>query len=217
MGTKIIKVGNAWSIVPWGVSPYGYQPFDLVSGGDACYLVENFDDPADPSTGDWEIGVAPVAYVTDHYELQRSDGGASVLESSNGGALVSFSTGTVRCHNIFPAHELGFLAAANDLSDVTTVATARANLELGDVALADTGSGNGLNADTLDGYHGSQYWRRATSETITGNHVHAGDLALNGDNIFTGLNNYGTVGPPLKSGATGRFVIPAGANLWATT
>jgi hypothetical protein len=210
MGTKWeppITPSGPWTLVEWGVAPYGYEPFDTLTGNSVCYLAENFDDPADPSSGDWEIGVAPIAYDTDHYELQRSDVGAQILESSNSGAAVNFSSGDIRVHNIFPAHELGYMEGSNNLSDVSSVASSRTNLELGDVAVADTGTGNGLNADTLDGYHGSQYWRRAQDETISGNHTHSGDLSLSGDNDYTGLNRY----------SQGVFVVPAGADLWATS
>jgi len=218
MGSRVRKVGNLWIWEPYGVAPYGYQPFDSLDGLDVCYLAENFDDPDAPTTGSWEIGVAPLDWngTSEKFELVRSDVGAVILESTTGSAI-SFSSGTIRCYNIFPAHELGYLeptdnldedpSPGTDLTMIQSTVTARANLELGDVAVADTGSGNGLNADTLDGYHGNQLWRRATAETITGNHTHTGDLSLSGDNDFTGLNRF----------SQGVFVVPAGADLWATT
>ena len=70
----------------------------------------------------------------------------------------------------------GALLNVNNLSDVSSASSARSNLGLGTAATANTGTGNGLDADLLDGQEGSYY--TGYTDTAIANLVDSSPAAL---------------------------------------
>ena len=183
-------------------APYGFQTFVGAGGAtkQVYYLAEDVDIAA--QTGKWEFGIGT---VTDSAPdtLTRD----TVLASSEGGSAVNWPAGTRNVVSCVPAS--GFMIGANNLSELTNLATARSNLGLGDAAVMDQGAGNGLDADTVDTVQAADIVQLTGNFTITGANTHSGNNTFSGDNSFSGKNNF-------DAAAASRLRLPVGADKWAT-
>jgi hypothetical protein len=194
-----------------GAALFGYTDVlddpRMVDGTTMPYVVEDIDWVTE--AGDWEVGIGTLNDLGGGaWEVQRT----TFIASSTGSAIDwSGSPRQLYLMSVLRGGNVAsFMVGSNNLSEITTPATARTSLNLGDVATHDTGSGNGLDADQLDGVEAAGYLRDAeTGALIDGQKTWSGALSISGDQTWTG--------PQVYDGASGgRMVWPVGANLWAT-
>jgi len=79
----------------------GYQSFAVVGNGNTTYYTISVDGGTD-----WEVGIG--TYTSSGTTLARN----TVLESSNGGALVNFGSGTKQVFVTYPADKAVYLDAS---------------------------------------------------------------------------------------------------------
>lgn len=188
---------------------FGMRKLDEVfsSGDEVFYLIEEFDDEDDPTSGGWELGKGT---FTSPDQLARAD--ADIKFSSNSNNRVDWGAGTRQVKIVHQIDDIGgsdpYMEGANDLSEVVTDATARTNLGLGAASVATEGSGNGLDADKVDGVEAAAILQLAGTQTVTGGKTFSGANTFSGVGTWEGENDYSASG--------GRFIAPVGASLWAT-
>ena len=87
----------------------GYQTFSAAigNGNTTYYTISN------PGTTEWEVGIGTVSAG----QLARS----TILDSSNGGALVNFSAGTKDVFVTYPADKAVYLDSSGNVSPLGTV------------------------------------------------------------------------------------------------
>lgn len=107
----------------------GYQSFAAIGNGNTTYY-------AIVGDGEWEVGIG--TYTSSGTTLSRT----TVLESSNSGSLVSFSSGEKQVFCTFPAERM--------------------------ITVDNDGSGSGLDADLLDGTQLSAITHSGDSVALTG-------------------------------------------------
>lgn len=103
-----------------GGAVLGYQSFSVIGNTNQTYY-----SCADPSTGDWEVGIG--TYSTTGPTLTRD----TVLESSNSGSKVSFAAGSKDIFCTYPAERSVYLDTAGSavtVLDVGTLGTSTANI-----------------------------------------------------------------------------------------
>jgi hypothetical protein len=186
---------------------FGYQSYDDDGATNDIYFYCCEDIDVTSETGQWEFGRGTLSVGTGpggKDELVRTE----ILANSDGTtSAISWPASGVR--NLFSSYPAeGYMIGANNLAEITTPATARSNLGLGDAAVLNEGSGNGLDADTVDTFEGAAFVQKSVAETISGNHTFSGDSTFSGDNSLSGVNTW--------SGA-GRLVLPVGVDLYDTT
>lgn len=182
---------------------FGHRGFveGVGDGVEVYYLVEDFDDEEDPTTGDWEAGKGTITAGTPS-TISRD----TVIGSSNAGSAVNWGAGVKRIKSPFPPGP--YAEGSNNLSELTDATAARSNLGLGTASTHDEGSGNGLDADKVDGLEASAFWEKAVAATLTAAYTFTGALAFDGVNTFSGENDFNS--------GSGRVVFPVGADRWAT-
>lgn len=89
--------------VTLGGAVQGNQTFAIIGNGNTTYYTI-----ADPVTGDWEVGIG--TYSSTGPTLSRN----TVLESSNGNALVNFSSSSKDVFCTYPAEYAAFTNVPND-------------------------------------------------------------------------------------------------------
>ncbi len=153
-------------------------------------------------TGNWEVGYG---VVTDGAPdtLTR----VAILASSNGGAAVNWADGTRDIYSTFL--DSGILVAANNLSDLSSVSSARTNLGLGTAAIKNEGPGNTLDADTVDTVQAVDLVDDTSAQTIAGNKTFTATITMDGNLDIKAILN-------LNAATTGRLVLPVGANRYST-
>jgi hypothetical protein len=184
----------------------GYQSFNtaLTSGNTTYYAI------ADLGGANWEVGIGT---FTSPNQLARN----TILESSGGGSIVNFSSGTQNVFITYPAEKSVNLDASGNL--VFDGTTTTSNLKLGNnldtngqLIIGGNYGGNQLSLPVgfgpfLQGlYEGNVNLRAGAAGSATGGFTLTSDGAL-------GLGtspNYGTAGQILTSGGTGA------AATWAT-
>lgn len=80
----------------------GFQSFAAIGNGNVTYYTI-----AGQGTSEWEVGIG--TYTSSGTTLSRT----TVLSSSNGGSLVSFSTGTKDVFVVYPSERAVYYDAAN--------------------------------------------------------------------------------------------------------
>lgn len=91
-----------------GATPSGFQAFSVVGDGNTTYYAI-----VDPNTGDWEVGLG--TYTLAGTTLSRD----TVLESSNSGSLVNFSSDTKDVFVTYPAEKAVMLDDVQTLTNKT--------------------------------------------------------------------------------------------------
>ena len=120
----------------------GFQAFSVIGDGNVTYYAI-----VDPTAGDWEVGIG--TYTSAGTTLSRD----TVLESSNGGALVSFTGNIKDVFVTYPAEKAVYFDTADAVNidnlklDGNTISSTNTN---GNIVLAPNGSGDvQLDADTV--------------------------------------------------------------------
>ena len=120
----------------------GFQAFSVIGDGNVTYYAI-----VDPTAGDWEVGIG--TYTASGTTLSRD----TVLESSNGGALVSFTGNIKDVFVTYPAEKAVYFDTADAVNidnlklDGNTISSTNTN---GNIVLAPNGSGDvQLDADTV--------------------------------------------------------------------
>lgn len=120
----------------------GFQAFSVIGDGNVTYYAI-----VDPTAGDWEVGIG--TYTSSGTTLSRD----TVLESSNGGALVSFTGNIKDVFVTYPAEKAVYFDTADAVNidnlklDGNTISSTNTN---GNIVLAPNGSGDvQLDADTV--------------------------------------------------------------------
>jgi len=111
----------------------GYQSFNtaLTSGNTTYYAI------ADLGGANWEVGIGT---FTSPNQLARN----TILESSSGGTIVNFSSGTQNVFITYPAEKSVNLDASNNVSALGTVSSGTWN----GTAIVTTYGGTGLTSYT---------------------------------------------------------------------
>ena len=111
----------------------GYQSFNtaLTSGNTTYYAI------ADLGGANWEVGIGT---FTSPNQLARN----TILESSGGGTIVNFSSGTQNVFITYPAEKSVNLDASNNVSPLGTIASGTWNA----TAIVTTYGGTGLTSYT---------------------------------------------------------------------
>jgi hypothetical protein len=111
----------------------GYQSFNtaLTSGNTTYYAI------ADLGGANWEVGIGT---FTSPNQLARN----TILESSGGGTVVNFSSGTQNVFITYPAEKSVNLDASNNVSPLGTIASGTWNA----TAIVTTYGGTGLTSYT---------------------------------------------------------------------
>ena len=111
----------------------GYQSFNtaLTSGNTTYYAI------ADLGGANWEVGIGT---FTSPNQLARN----TILESSGGGSIVNFSSGTQNVFITYPAEQSVNLDASNNVSPLGTIASGVWN----GTAIVTTYGGTGLTSYT---------------------------------------------------------------------
>lgn len=91
--------------VTLGTAALGFQAFSVIGDGNTTYYTIT-----DSTTGDWEVGVG--VYTASGTTLSR----ATVLDSSNGGALVDFVAGAKDVFVVYPAEKAVYQDTAGDVT-----------------------------------------------------------------------------------------------------
>lgn len=183
---------------------FGWQTFladPAISSGDQVYYVASDVDPVN-KTGNWEFGIGTITDGGGGADTLTRD---TILGSSNNNNAVSWGAGTRNIFGTLPAS--GFMLGENNLSELTNLTTARSNLGLGDSATRNEGSGNLLDADTVDGKEASAFVEKAVDATISGSNTFSGDQALSGANTYSEKNSFNS--------GSGRVILPVGTDKWA--
>jgi hypothetical protein len=111
----------------------GYQSFSVIGNGNTTFYTIALD-----SAGEWEVGIG--TYTASGTTLSRD----IVLESSNSGSLVPFSSGTKTVFVTYPAEKSVYFDAAGAVNvdnlslDGNTIASTNTN---GSVTIAPNGTG----------------------------------------------------------------------------
>lgn len=125
-GTGTLTLGGAVA---------GYQSFTVIGNGNTTYYTI-----ADSSTGDWEVGIG--TYTSSGTTLSRD----TVLSSSNGGSLVTFSSNSKNVFVTYPSERSVYLDSAGSYpvqNTFNTLNATTATLTAGTVSTTPS-SGNDL-------------------------------------------------------------------------
>lgn len=120
----------------------GFQSFAAIGDGNTTYYALN-----DPVTGDWEVGIG--TYTSSGTTLSRD----TVLSSSNGGSLVSFSAGTKNVFCTYPSERSVYLDSAGSYpvqNTFNTLNAATATITAGTVSTTPTSGTDIANKSYVD-------------------------------------------------------------------
>jgi hypothetical protein len=88
-----------------GAAASGFQAFSVIGDGNTTYYTIT-----DTVTGDWEVGIG--VYTASGTTLSRD----TVLDSSNGGSLVSFVAGSKDVFVVYPSEKAVYQDTAGDVT-----------------------------------------------------------------------------------------------------
>jgi hypothetical protein len=149
----------------------GFQAFSVIGNGNSTYYTIYHQ-----STGAWEVGIG--TYTSSGNTLSRT----TVLSSSNGGALVSFTTGSKDVFVTYPAGRSVYKDTANTYTVQNAFDTLTANT-------ATLASGTVNSVPTI----GTDIANKAYVDTLsTGLHIHAPVLVASTSNLTATYANGGT-------------------------
>jgi hypothetical protein len=121
-GTGTVTLGGAAN---------GFQAFSVIGDGNTTYYtIVNI------AEGEWEVGVG--TYTASGTTLSRD----TVLESSNSGSLVSFTSGDKDVFVTYPAEKaviggMGFVENANTITQDQTITAGNNAMSAGPLVIAD--------------------------------------------------------------------------------
>ena len=124
-----------------GAAP-GFQSFAAIGNGNTTYYTI-----VDPTTFDWEVGIG--TYTASGTTLSRT----TVLSSSNGGSLVSFTSGSKNVFCTYPSERAVYLDSPGSYpvqSTFNSLTAATATLTSGTVSTAPTNGTDIVNKDYAD-------------------------------------------------------------------
>ncbi len=178
----------------------GFQSFSVIGNGNTTYYAI-----AGQGTNEWEVGIG--TYTASGTTLSRD----IVLESSNAGALVSFSAGAKDVFVTYPAENAVFLGATNTFSANQVISvTDNTNAAL---RITQLGTGNALLVEDSANPDASPFVINQNGTTIIGHTASLGGSALQ---VMGGDARYRFATTPV-SGAFANLFRSRGTTLGTNT
>lgn len=174
----------------------GYQTFSAAigNGNTTYYTISN------PGTTEWEVGIGTVSAG----QLARS----TILDSSNGGALVNFSAGTKDVFVTYPADKAVYLDSSGNVSPLGTVNSGTWQGTTITVPYGGTGATSFTNGALIRG-NGTSALSPASAADIV---AAIGSTAVANATTATNLAGGSASQIPYQSGAGATTFIPNGTS-----
>lgn len=182
-----------------GGSVAGYQSFSVVGDGNTTYY-------AIDGGSEWEVGIG--TYTASGTTLSRD----TVLESSNSGSLVNFSSGTKNVFVTYPAEKSVDIDSAQTLTNKTISGSSNTLSNIGNSSLTNSsitingtpislGGSVTVGSGDVTGAASSTDNAIARYDGTTGKIIQNSSVTItdNGAIAFNGSTNYGTSGQILRS------------------
>jgi hypothetical protein len=195
---KVTSGSTGTGTVTLGAAVLGFQDFSVIGDANTTYYTI-----ALQSGDEWEVGIGTVTDTAGTFTLSRD----TILESSNAGAAVNFSSGTKDVFVTYPAERAVYLNAAgtevtqSDFDDITVnnISLTTGSISTDPVATTDIAN------------------KRYVDEVAEGLEAKpAVELATTGNLVSTYDNGVSGVGATLTSTTNGAFPTIDGVTLTST-